>query len=143
MSDFSALTDQIRLGSITVDSPASFLSNIPSSKMIRQILGAVAEFQKDELVGRLQSARIRKRAEAKRRGYVTLEGKGKCEVRKSLAQKTPELVQIVRRLARKNPRTKKRMSVNKIALVLYEMGFRTRNGTPINKKQAQRLLQRG
>jgi DNA invertase Pin-like site-specific DNA recombinase len=46
---------------IAVDSPDSFLDETPTAVLIRQILGAVSQFQKTELVAKLAGARARKR----------------------------------------------------------------------------------
>ena len=46
---------------IAADSPASFLDDGPTSKLIRQILGAVSEFDKAMIVAKLKGARDRAR----------------------------------------------------------------------------------
>jgi DNA invertase Pin-like site-specific DNA recombinase len=51
---------------IAVDSPESFVSDTPTAVMVRQILGAVRQFQKTELVAKLRGARVRKRRETGR-----------------------------------------------------------------------------
>ena len=53
---------------IAADSPSSFLDDGPTSKLIRQILGAVSEFDKAMVVAKLKGARDRARRE-----------RGKCE----------------------------------------------------------------
>jgi DNA invertase Pin-like site-specific DNA recombinase len=53
---------------IAADSPSSFLDDGPTSKLIRQILGAVAEFDKAMTVAKLKGARDRTKRE-----------RGKCE----------------------------------------------------------------
>jgi hypothetical protein len=69
-----AKPDPIHL--IAADSPSAFLDDGPTSKLIRQVLGAVAEFDKAMTVAKLRGARERRRRE-----------KGKCEGRKSHAEK--------------------------------------------------------
>ena len=54
---------------IAADSPSSFLDDGPTSKLIRQILGAVSEFDKAMTVAKLKGARDRVRRT-----------RGKCEV---------------------------------------------------------------
>jgi hypothetical protein len=63
----------------------------PTSKLIRQILGAVAEFDKAMIVAKLNGARDRVRRE-----------RGKCEGRKSYAEQDggQELVALARQLHR-------------------------------------------
>src|SRR5262249_47971888 len=53
----------------------------PSRKMMRQIAGSFAEYEKARLVGKLRAARDRQRAEG-----------GKCEGRKSWAEINPAMV---------------------------------------------------
>ena len=60
--------------------------------MVRQVLGAIAQFEKASLVAKLKAARDRKRAAA-----------GKCEGRKSWAEINPELVREAKRLRRRSP----------------------------------------
>ena len=80
-----AKPDPIHL--IAADSPSAFLDDGPTSKLIRQVLGAVAEFDKAMTVAKLRGARERRRRE-----------KGKCEGRKSHAEKRPEVVAEAKRL---------------------------------------------
>ncbi len=47
---------------IAADSPTSFLDDGPTATMVRQILGAVSQFEKAMLVAKLRGARDRKRA---------------------------------------------------------------------------------
>ena len=79
---------------IAADSPHSFLDDTPTSKLIRQMLGAVSEFDKAMVVAKLKGARERKRA---------ITGK-KVEGRKSHAELRPELVALVRQLRRRRPK---------------------------------------
>src|SRR5215510_2555899 len=78
---------------IAADSPNAFLDNGPTSKLIRQVLGAVAEFDKAMTVSKLRGgARDRRRREL-----------GKCEGRKSHAELRPEVVSEAKRLRRASP----------------------------------------
>jgi len=52
---------------IAADSPDSFVSDTPTAVLIRQILGAVAQFEKTMLVEKLRGARDRKSAKLGRR----------------------------------------------------------------------------
>src|SRR5437588_8690547 len=78
---------------VAADSPQSFLDDTPTSKLIRQILGAVSEFDNAMLVAKLKGARDRKRA-----------AMGKCEGRKSHAELNPDLVREAKRLRRRSPK---------------------------------------
>src|ERR1700719_4003504 len=59
---------------VAADSPSSFLDDGPTSNLIRQILGAVSEFDKAMTVAKLKGARDRVRR-----------GQGHCEGRKAYA----------------------------------------------------------
>jgi DNA invertase Pin-like site-specific DNA recombinase len=48
---------------VAAGSPHSFLDDTPTSKLIRQILGAVSEFDKAMVVAKLKGARDRPRAQ--------------------------------------------------------------------------------
>jgi hypothetical protein len=74
--------------------PAGRLALAPTAVMVRQILGAVAQFEKATTVAKLAAARKRKR-----------EATGKCEGRKPIAEQHPEAVAMARKLAavRKRP----------------------------------------
>jgi DNA invertase Pin-like site-specific DNA recombinase len=52
---------------IAADSPDSFVSDTPTATLIRQILGAVAQFEKAMLIQKLRGARDRKSAKLGRR----------------------------------------------------------------------------
>ena len=102
----------------------------PMKKAMRQIAGAFAELEKARLVAKLKGARERKREKS---GRVTLEGKGKCEGRKSVAELAPEAVKMAREL--NNGR-----SLREIAAELEAKGFVTRKGTAYNATSIKRML---
>jgi DNA invertase Pin-like site-specific DNA recombinase len=78
---------------IAADSPTSFLDDGPTSKLVRQVLGAIAEFDKAMTVAKLRGARDRIRKE-----------RGKGEGRKSLAEVKPEAVALAKKLRRASPK---------------------------------------
>ena len=82
----------------------------PMKKAMRQIAGAFAELEKARLVAKLRGARERKRA-----------ANGKCEGRKSLAERSPELIEAARAL-------NDGRSLRKISAALAEQGFVTPSG---------------
>jgi DNA invertase Pin-like site-specific DNA recombinase len=102
---------------IAADSPSSFLGDGPTSKLIRQILGAVSEFDKAMTVAKLKGARDRVRRQ-----------RGKCEGRKSYAEREggAELVAAAREL-RTNPNGRA-PSLRNVAAALAERGFVTPSG---------------
>ena len=78
---------------IAADKHTSFLDDTPTAKLVRQVLGAIAEFDKAMTVAKLRGARERKRRD-----------EGKCEGRKSHAEQNPELVALAKRLRRQKPK---------------------------------------
>jgi DNA invertase Pin-like site-specific DNA recombinase len=112
---------------IAADSPHSFLDDTPTSKLIRQILGAVSEFDKAMIVAKLKGARERKR---------TLTGK-KVEGRKSHAELRPEA--LVRQLRRKRPKGGQR-SLREIAAELTQRGLFNERGMPFSAASIYSML---
>ena len=106
---------------ICVDAPNYFVDETPTAIMVRQILGAVSQFEKATLVLKLREARERKRAAT-----------GKCEGRKSHAEARPEAVKLARQLLRRHPRTGERRSLRKISALLAEQGHRNGAGKPFS-----------
>jgi DNA invertase Pin-like site-specific DNA recombinase len=98
---------------IAADSPAAFLDDSPTSQLIRQVLGAVAQFEKAMLVAKLKGARDRKKR-------LT----GKCGGRKNHQELDPEVVALARKLAgRRN-----KPSLRSISAALAEVGHLNKNG---------------
>jgi DNA invertase Pin-like site-specific DNA recombinase len=114
---------------ISVDSPASFLDDGPTSKLIRQILGAVSEFDKAMTVAKLKGARDRMRRE-----------RGKCEGRKSYSEREggPELVALARELHHNtNGRPN---SLRTVAARLAERGYVTPSGRQYSASAVTSML---
>jgi DNA invertase Pin-like site-specific DNA recombinase len=115
---------------IAADSPTSFLDDTPTARLIRQVLGAVSEFEKAMLVAKLKGARDRKR-----RAGVKVEG------RKSIAELRPETVELARTLARARPKGGKR-SLREVSAALAEAGHTTKTGTPYAATAVKLMLSR-
>ena len=113
---------------IPVDAPDHFLDETPTAVMVRQILGAVAQFEKAALVQKLRHARERKRAET-----------GRCEGRKPVPE---AVVREARRLARKNPRTGEVRSLRQIAAELARLGHVGPSGKPYGAESVKLMLAR-
>ena len=112
---------------IAADSPASFLDDGPTSKLIRQILGAVSEFDKAMVVAKLRGARERVRRT-----------KGKCEGRKSIAEMRPETVALVRELRREQ----RFASLRELAAELEARGHVNGAGNPYSATAIKNMLAR-
>ena len=118
---------------IAADDPDAFTADTPTSNMVRQILGAVAEFEKANLVAKLKGARDR----------ASVVKGSRVEGRKGYADSLPELVREAKRLARKNPKTGVTRSLRKIAEELATLGYRTEAGNSFSASQVQRLVEAG
>jgi DNA invertase Pin-like site-specific DNA recombinase len=95
---------------IAADDPDAFTADTPTAIMVRQILGAVAQFEKANLVVKLRAARDRKRAAT-----------GRCEGRKPVPAEAQALA---RRLQKKG------LSLRDIAAELAAKGFLSPSGKP-------------
>lgn len=111
---------------VPVDAPDHFTDETPTAVMVRQILGAVSEFEKASLVQKLRKARDRKREET-----------GRCEGRKPVPT---EVVREAKRLRRKNPRTGRILSLRKVAVKLAEMGYVAPSGNPYGPESVKRMV---
>jgi DNA invertase Pin-like site-specific DNA recombinase len=111
---------------VPVDAPAYFTDPSPTAELVRQILGAVSQFEKAGLVAKLRHARDRQRAEL-----------GRCEGRKPIPA---EIVAEARRLARRNPVTGKRRSLRAIAAELATLGFTGPSGAPYYAGSVRHML---
>ena len=101
---------------VPVDAPTYFTDPSPTAEMVRQILGAVSQFEKANLVAKLRHAREHIRTT-----------RGRCEGRKPVPA---DVVAHARRLARKNPRTGVRRSLREISAELAALGFNGPSGKP-------------
>lgn len=111
---------------VPASAPDFFTSDTPTAVLVRQVLGAIAEFEKASLVAKLAGARKRRRVEA-----------GKCEGRKPLAETAPEAVNMARRLASVR---KRKPSLRAIADQLAAAGFTNERGNTYNPKSIAAML---
>ncbi len=114
---------------IAASAPLHFVEDTPTAVLVRQVLGAVAEFEKTTLVAKLAAARRRKRVAT---------GK-KVEGRKSHAEARPDVVALAKRLARKKPKGGK-LSLRAISAALAAQGHLNERGRPFNPKSVSALL---
>jgi len=101
---------------ISVAEGEDLLSEDPTRILIRQVMGAIAQYDKQMTVLKLRAARERKRAK-----------EGKCEGRKGYAEAAPDILREVKRLRRK-PKGMKRKSYKAIAEELNRQGLLTLMG---------------
>ena len=105
------------------------LSEDPTRKLVRQVLGAIAEYDKTMTVLKLRAARERKRIKT-----------GKCEGRKSYSEVMPEVIKEIRRLRRKRKGMPRRTFI-KVADELNANSFTTMTGKPFTGQVVQNILQ--
>lgn len=104
----------------------------PTRTLIRQVLGAVSQFEKSVIVLKLRAARERKR---RRDGH--------CEGRKAFGDR-PNEVKVLNRLRqlRRKPRGGQRLSYAEVADVLNREGLSTRTGKPWNRGTVHAICKR-
>ena len=108
------------------DAPAYFTDPSPTAELVRQILGAVSQFEKAGLVAKLRHARDARRATM-----------GRCEGRKPV----PEAAVVeARRLARRSPKTGQRRSLRAIAAELARLGHLGPSGGPYHAGSVRHML---
>lgn len=111
---------------IPATAPDFFIEDTPTAVLVRQVLGAIAQFEKATLVAKLKAARDRKIA----RGL-------KCGGRKSYGERNPELVAAVRELSQQRPR----LSLRQIAAELAARGHVTeKNCLPYSAAAVKSML---
>jgi DNA invertase Pin-like site-specific DNA recombinase len=112
---------------VAVDDPDAFTADTPTAVMIRQILGAVSQFEKASLVGRLKGARDRASEKVGhridgRKGYT----RGK---------EHHGLVTLVKSLRAKG------LTFDAISAFLAEKGTLTNSGRPFSASQVKRIFE--
>jgi DNA invertase Pin-like site-specific DNA recombinase len=112
---------------VPVDAPTHFQDETPTATMVRSILGAVSQFEKEALVLKLRKARERKR-----------QATGRCEGAKPSLP--ADHLAAARRLARRNPRTGKARSLREIAAEMAALGMVGRSGKPYGAQSVKRMV---
>jgi DNA invertase Pin-like site-specific DNA recombinase len=101
---------------IPATAPDFFTEDTPTAVLVRQMLGAIAQFA--TTVAKLKAARDRRIAAGE-----------KCGGRKSYAEARPEMVELARRLRRPDPDCRP-ISLRKVAAALAERGYVASTGRP-------------
>jgi DNA invertase Pin-like site-specific DNA recombinase len=105
---------------IAADDPDAFTAETPTAVLVRQVLGAVAQFEKASLVAKLKGARDRIRAR-----------EGRCEGPKPVPE---EVKRLARRLGRQE------LSLREIATKLAARGFYGPSGKPYGAQSIKLML---
>jgi DNA invertase Pin-like site-specific DNA recombinase len=113
---------------IATTAPDFFTVDTPTARMVRQILGSIAEFEKSSLVAKLKAARERKKA-------IT----GKCGGRRSHAELRPEVVALARQLRRRRPKGGQR-TLREISAELAARGHLNERGVPFSADSVRSML---
>jgi DNA invertase Pin-like site-specific DNA recombinase len=112
---------------IPATAPDFFTEDTPTAVLVRQVLGAIAQFEKTSLVAKLKAARDRKIAET-----------GKCGGRKSYAEARPDTVALARQLRRELPRP----SLRDLSAALHARGHVNAAGNPYTATAVKNMLRR-
>jgi DNA invertase Pin-like site-specific DNA recombinase len=126
---------------IAADSPTSFQDDTPTAKLIRQVLGAIAEFDKAMTVAKLKGARDRKRTALTRAAKDDRTIRVKVEGRKSHIELRPDVVAMAKRLHRASPKTGKRRSLREIAKELARANHKNKRGEPYAAQSIKNMLE--
>jgi DNA invertase Pin-like site-specific DNA recombinase len=110
---------------VPTTAPDFFTEDTPTAVLVRQVLGAISQFEKASLVAKLRAARERK---------VAAGGRGTGRWRYDEAR--PEVVAMARELHRQG------MSYRKISAALAERGYVTSKGKPYVASAIQTMLMR-
>ena len=113
---------------IPATAPDYFTEDTPTARLVRQVLGAISEFEKASAVAKLAAARKRKREQF-----------GKCEGRKSHSEKRPEVVALARKLRRKRPKGGQ-LSLRAVSKELAAHGYLNERDKPFAAKSVASML---
>jgi DNA invertase Pin-like site-specific DNA recombinase len=108
---------------IPATAPDYFVEDTATAVLVRQVLGAIAQFEKTSLVAKLKAARDRKKAAT-----------GKCGGRRSYAEARPHVVALAKELHRQGA------SLRKISVELAARGHLTAGGRPYVATAVQSML---
>jgi DNA invertase Pin-like site-specific DNA recombinase len=119
---------ELGIAIIPASAPDFFTEDTPTAVLVRQVLGAIAQFEKASAVAKLAAARKRKR-----------EREGRCEGRKPLSATRPEVVALARKLRRRKPKGGQ-LSLRGVASELAARGFLNERGKPYAAKSIASML---
>jgi len=119
------IADFDKHGVTVVSATDGEISDDPTRKLVRQIMGAIAEYDKNMTVIKLRVARERARKK-----------NGKCEGRKSIKESCPEAINLIMSLRKKG------MTFKKIATELNNRGFKTVSGSDFSVANVKMIWKR-
>jgi DNA invertase Pin-like site-specific DNA recombinase len=124
---------------IAADKPDAFLDDTPTAILIRQVLGAVSQFEKAMVVTKLKGARDRKRIALAQAAKEDRTIRVKVEGRKSYEETNPDMVRLAKRLHR-YPINGRRRSLRDVSSALASAGFLTGTGKPFTAEAVSRMV---
>ena len=110
---------------IPATAPDFFTEDTPTAVLVRQVLGAIAQFDKATTIAKLKAARDRKIAAGE-----------KCGGRQSYAERDPALVAKAKELSAQRPR----LSLREISAALAAEGKTTPKGLPYSASAIASML---
>ena len=119
---------ELGIAIIPASAPDFFTEDTPTAVLVRQVPGAIAQFEKASSVAKLAAARKRKR-----------EREGRCEGRKPLSETRPDVVALARKLRRRKPK-RGQLSLREVSKVLATQGFLNERGKPYAAKSVASML---
>jgi DNA invertase Pin-like site-specific DNA recombinase len=122
------MLNSLGIAIIPASAPDFFTEDTPTAVLVRQVLGAIAQFEKASIVAKLAAARKSKR-----------EREGRCEGRKPLSETRPEVVALARKLRRRRPKAGQ-LSLRKVSKELAARGFLNERGKPYAAKSVASML---
>jgi DNA invertase Pin-like site-specific DNA recombinase len=125
---------EVRVLTVTGDDLTA--SDDPTRKLMRQIAGAFAEYERARLVSKLRHARDRKSEAARKAG-----AKKRIEGRKPAHVLYPAPVREAKRLRRSSPKTGERRSFRDISALLAKGGHVTKAGKPFTATAVKRMVE--
>ena len=111
---------------VPTSAPDFFTTDTPTAVLVRQVLGAISQFEKASLVAKLKAARERKRAAG-----------GRGSGRFPYAMKYPQTVALAKELHGQG------LSLRKVAAVLAERGHVTTGNLPHSPNAIMKMLASG
>jgi len=110
---------------IPATAPDFFVEDTPTAVLVRQVLGAIAQFEKASLVAKLKAARDRKQRDTGKR----------CGGRRTYIERDPGLVAAAKALSGERPR----LSLRQISARLAEQGY-AHKGNPYPAMSVRNML---
>jgi DNA invertase Pin-like site-specific DNA recombinase len=111
---------------IPANAPDYFLEDSPTASLIRNVLGCLADWQKNDMCHKLSVARAR-----------TKSLKGRCEGRLPITMTAPDAVNLAKKLARAR---KRKPSLYSIARALADAGYLNSKGNVYSTNTVKAML---